>query len=77
MLLQLPIALGDPLLIGVVHLHFLLQHKQQFRTPVTLQAFSNLLGTGRNSRITESLFHALSVSIAVTLYIADLIQMDY
>ena len=35
-LLQLLIALSDPLLVGVVHRYFLLQYKYQFRTPVAL-----------------------------------------
>src|SRR5499427_1142971 len=52
-LLQLQVTLGDPLLIDVVHLDFLLQYKQQFRTPVTLQALGNLLLGGMNPWITE------------------------
>ena len=47
------VTLGDPPLVGVVHLQFLLQHKQQFRTPVALQTLGNLLLTGLNPRITE------------------------
>src|ERR1700730_407245 len=50
---QLLIALGDPLLVGSVHLYFLLQYKKQFRTPVALQAFDNFLTTGTNSRIAK------------------------
>src|SRR5467141_4800193 len=52
-LLQLLIALGDPLLVGVIHRYFLLQYKEQFRTPIALQAFGHLLMTGLNPRITE------------------------
>jgi hypothetical protein len=51
--LQALVALGDSFLIDVVHVYFLLQHKQQFRTPVALQAFGNLLLAGLNPRITE------------------------
>ena len=50
--LQLLVALGDSLLISVVHLDFLLQHKHQFRTPVALQTLGNLLPTGLNPRMT-------------------------
>ena len=53
MLLQLLIALGDPSLVSVVHFHFLLQHEQQFGTPVALQAFGDLLLAGLNPRIAE------------------------
>src|SRR5262249_60339760 len=52
-LLQLLVTLGDPSLIDVVHLNFLLQYKQQFRTPVTLQALGNLLLGSMNPWITE------------------------
>ncbi len=45
-------ALGDSFLIGVVQVYFLLQHEQQFRTPVALQAFGDFLA-GLNPRITE------------------------
>jgi len=39
-LLQALVALGDSFLIGVEHIYFLLQHEQQFRTPVALQALA-------------------------------------
>jgi hypothetical protein len=47
------IALADSLLVGVVHLQLLLQHKQQFRTPSALQTLGNLRWTGLNSRNAE------------------------
>src|SRR5438445_2618455 len=43
----------DSFLIGVVHVYFLLQHEQQFRTPGALQAFGDFFLAGVNSRITE------------------------
>jgi hypothetical protein len=52
-LLQALVALGDSFLIGVEHIYFLLQHEQQFRTPVALQAFRDFFLAGVNPRITE------------------------
>ena len=52
-LLQALVALGDSFLIDVVHVYFLLQHEQQFRTPVALQAFGDFFPAGANPRITE------------------------
>src|SRR5713226_1221247 len=52
-LLQSLVALGDSFLIDVVHVYLLLQHKQQFRTPVAFKAFGNLLLASMNPRITQ------------------------
>ena len=52
-LLQSLVALSDSFLIGVVHVYFLMQHEQQFRTPVALQAFGDFFVAGVNPRIAE------------------------
>jgi len=41
-LLYLLVALGDPLLIAAIPIHFVLQYKHQFGTPIALQTFANL-----------------------------------
>jgi hypothetical protein len=52
-LLQFLVAFSDSLLVGVIHLHFLLQHEDEFLAPVALQAFGNLCTAGLNPRMTE------------------------
>src|SRR2546425_1165725 len=51
--LQLLVALDHTSLVGIVHLDFLFQHKEQLLAPVAFQAFRNLLLAGLNSWITE------------------------
>src|SRR5438309_3110924 len=51
--LQLLVALGDASLVNMVHLDFLVQHKEQLLAPVAFQAFGNLLLGGVNPRITQ------------------------
>jgi len=64
------VALDDSLLVGIVHLQLLLQHRQQFRTPSALQTLGNLLLAGLTSRIT--IFSQLS-RIAFSRYVARMI----
>src|SRR5262249_15055257 len=52
-LLQLLVALGHPSLVGVIHLEFLLQHKDELWAPGTFEAFGNLCSAGLNPRMTE------------------------
>src|ERR1700739_2153795 len=52
-LLQSLVALSDSVLIGVVHIYFLMQHEQQYRTPGALQAFGDFFGAGVTPRIAE------------------------
>src|SRR6266478_8881037 len=51
--LQLLITLGDTSLVNIVHLDFLVQHKEQILAPVAFQAFGNLRLAGVNPRIAE------------------------
>src|SRR5664279_1820701 len=53
LLLQLLITLGNAFLVGVVGVHFLFQQEQQLRSPVALQALSNLLRAGLYARVSE------------------------
>src|SRR5215467_96353 len=69
-LLQLQITLGDPLLIDVVHLDFLLQYKQQFRTPVTLQALGNFLFGSMNPWITSANFRGSRSPVTIARMMA-------
>lgn len=48
------VALDYPSLVGVVHLDFLSEHKEQLLTPMAFQTFGNLLLAGVNPRVTES-----------------------
>jgi hypothetical protein len=52
-LLQFLVAFRNSSLVGFIHLHFFLQHKDQFLAPVALQAFSNLCTAGLNPWVTE------------------------
>jgi hypothetical protein len=52
-LLYLLVALGDPLPIGLMQVHFLLQHKHQFGTPIALQTFGNLFPASPDANISE------------------------
>ena len=69
-LLQSLVTLGDSFLIGVVHVYFLMQHEQQFRTPVALQAFGDFFVAGVNPRIAE---HSQLQWIALAATIARMI----
>jgi transposase len=53
LLLQLLITLGNAFLVGVVGVHFLFHQEQQLRSPVALQALSNLLRAGLYAPIPE------------------------
>lgn len=52
-LIYLLVALGDPLPIGLMQVHFLLQHKHQFGTPIALQTFGNLFPASLDANISE------------------------
>jgi hypothetical protein len=47
------VAFSDSSLVGVIHLDFLLQHKDQLLAPVALHSFGNLPTAGLNPRVTE------------------------